>query len=1295
MVDRTASIFDFGGFYSYPLSLFLLMAEALGTVANIIQLVDTALKAREYLKDFRDAPKEQQKLLVEMEGLMPLLAELLKRLVENPSSETFQQMTAPLTIFETTMKEFTKKLGPRDEMSKFTRKITWALWSKKEAGGYLEELERIKALINIWLTMGIWNLSLKQMSNQADILLSVKDAAQQQREHISAEKRQAIFDWISPLEFLQRQVDVFSTLQPGTGEWLLADAQFQDWESGSGKTLWCPGMPGAGKTVLASLVFNHLEVQARKDGIGLACIYLNHKETQTQTLVNLLGALWKQLMLGKSIPLAVDTLYDYHYERKTRPHLDEFRKALNLAITQYPKVYFILDALDEYPEDIRHPFIQYLATLGPKVNIMMTSRPHIGLDSIIPEFQILEIRATDDDIYRYLSTQIEQSPRLSRHIKARPDLQEDIQSKIVANCKGMFLLAKLHIESLASKNTIKAVREALQHLPTDLQQTYDEAIGRIKRQREEDRELGLLALTWVANAKRPLSVSELQEALAIEEDSTFLDVDNLLDISMILSVCAGLIIVDETLSVVRLIHYTAQGYLDNIQSDQFPLAQTKIVFTCLTYLSLKEFENLPQSEDEEMDLISNHPFLEYAQYCLLHAKGQPELELQNKIIFFLTVEARRWKDSHIWRWGVAPWDYDAGFGEETDYFGSLWIAATCNLETIASDLLNQAKIATEAKDQALYAASYRGHGQTVQLLTDNGADVNAQGGYFGNALQAASSSGNELVVQLLIDKGADVNTQGGHYGNALQAASLNEHQLVVQLLLDNDADVNVQGGYFGNALQAASLNEHQLVVQLLLDNEADVNVQGGYFGNALQAASFNGHEIMVQLLIDKGADVNAQGGHYGNALQAASYRGHERVVQLLLDKGADVNAQGGYLGNALQAASFHGHEIIVQLLINKGADVNVQGGYFGNALQAASVDGHELVVQLLIDKGADVNAQGGENGNALQAASCRGHELVVQLLIDKGADVNVQGGHFFGNALQAASINGHELVVQLLINKGADVNAQGGYSGNALQAALLNCHELVVQLLIDKGADVNAHSGHYGNALQAASFQGQEQVVQFLIDKGADVNAQGGRSGNALQAASFNGHELVVQLLINNGADVNSKGENYGNALQAASSSGNEQVVQLLVNKGADVNAQGGYLGNALQAASFLGHEIIVQLLINKGADVNAQGGDFGNALQAASFNGHELVVQLLIDKGADVNVQGGYFGNALQAASVEGHELVVQLLIDKGADVNTQGGHYGNALQAASLSGNKLVAQLLINKGADNSLLPGIELVN
>ncbi len=67
----------------------------------------------------------------------------------------------------------------------------------------------------------------------------------------------------------------------------------------------------------------------------------------------------------------------------------------------------------------------------------------------------------------------------------------------------------------------------------------------------------------------------------------------------------------------------------------------------------------------------------------------------------------------------------------------------------------------------------------VQLLIEKGADVNAEGGEYGNALQAASEEGNENIVQLLIERGADVNAQGGYYGNALQAASMRRKENTV------------------------------------------------------------------------------------------------------------------------------------------------------------------------------------------------------------------------------------------------------------------------------------------------------------------------------------------------------------------------------------------------------------------------------------------------------------------------------------------------------------------------------------
>jgi ankyrin repeat protein len=52
--------------------------------------------------------------------------------------------------------------------------------------------------------------------------------------------------------------------------------------------------------------------------------------------------------------------------------------------------------------------------------------------------------------------------------------------------------------------------------------------------------------------------------------------------------------------------------------------------------------------------------------------------------------------------------------------------------------------------------------------------------------------GHDSVVTLLLEKGADVNAQGGHYGNALQAASHHGYSAIVHSLLEKGADSHLQ-----------------------------------------------------------------------------------------------------------------------------------------------------------------------------------------------------------------------------------------------------------------------------------------------------------------------------------------------------------------------------------------------------------------------------------------------------------------------------------------------------------------------
>ncbi|KAJ6528219.1 hypothetical protein DFH09DRAFT_935342, partial [Mycena vulgaris] len=246
-----------------------------------------------------------------------------------------------------------------------------------------------------------------------------------------------IINWLSPINFFPQQADVARSRKSGTGDWLLAHHHFQQWEAGSGGTLWCRGIPGAGKTVLASMVVEYLCAQYQNRDIGVACIYLNHKETHSQTPSNLLAGLWRQLVFGKSISSLVQQMYQRHSEKQTRPSLDDIHQVLRSAVNDWAKVYIVVDALDEYPEDERFILLQRLISMGPTVGLLLTSRPHISLAPPIPCLEAVEIRANEDDVRRYLMEQINVSQRLSKHVEAQPGLQQEIMSSIMAAVDGM------------------------------------------------------------------------------------------------------------------------------------------------------------------------------------------------------------------------------------------------------------------------------------------------------------------------------------------------------------------------------------------------------------------------------------------------------------------------------------------------------------------------------------------------------------------------------------------------------------------------------------------------------------------------------------------------------------------------------------------------------------------------------------------------------------------------------------------------------------------------------------------
>jgi hypothetical protein len=106
------------------------------------------------------------------------------------------------------------------------------------------------------------------------------------------------------------------------------------------------------------------------------------------------------------------------------------------------------------------------------------------------------------------------------------------------NVQFRFLLAQLHFDSLTDKISPKAIKCALNRLPKGsdaLDVAYDEAMERIVNQKSGFRELAEQFLSWITYAQRPLTVRELQHALAVEPGEPELDEDNISEIEELVS----------------------------------------------------------------------------------------------------------------------------------------------------------------------------------------------------------------------------------------------------------------------------------------------------------------------------------------------------------------------------------------------------------------------------------------------------------------------------------------------------------------------------------------------------------------------------------------------------------------------------------------------------------------------------------------------------------------------------------------------------------------------------------------
>lgn len=261
------------------------------------------------------------------------------------------------------------------------------------------------------------------------------DVVRQDQDRARHEK---LMGWISPTEFPTQQSDYIARRQEGTGQWFLDAPEFTKWLHEPRETLFCPGIPGAGKTMMSAIVVNHLLTKVRSDAVGVAYVYCNYKSVE-QNAIGLLAAILRQLVQDRpSIAEPVEHLYKQHADRRTKPSFEEIFGALRAVLVTYSNTYIVVDALDECldQDGSRRQLLAKLRDLQGRADLRLFATSRF-IPDIVDEFRAalkLEVRASDEDVRRFVAGQIY---RLPNCIKRDDTLQDIVQEKIVQAVDGM------------------------------------------------------------------------------------------------------------------------------------------------------------------------------------------------------------------------------------------------------------------------------------------------------------------------------------------------------------------------------------------------------------------------------------------------------------------------------------------------------------------------------------------------------------------------------------------------------------------------------------------------------------------------------------------------------------------------------------------------------------------------------------------------------------------------------------------------------------------------------------------
>lgn len=672
------------------------------------------------------------------------------------------------------------------------------------------------------------------------------------------------------------------------------------------------------------------------------------------------------------------------------------------------------------------------------------------------------------------------------------------------------------MDALADCLTISDIERALGSLPQGINDTYEQAMNRIAKLSVNRRRAVMRLLQWVSYSKRPLTIAELEHAIAITRGARELQADHIISAKVLTSLSAGIVIVDES-ERVRLTHKTAEDYFISRRTTLFPNGDVEITESCLAYLQLATFEAGPCTGTSGAPFetrLQEHPFYGYASlFWAEHAQNCDRQIISPQALLFL-------RKADLLEASVqALWYVDTESDDSWDVSGGI---------------------------DALHLASYFGLDYVVTQLLDEGANPNARDSLGTTPLIYACARGHAEIAELLLNAGALAHLID-HRGSTalLGCVKHRRYELTRQILQEKDVAINALYSAFNNytALMLATWNSDPKTVQMLMQRpDVDVNLSLPDSGtNCLLLATCDDETACVkELLQHPNIDVNHQDGSQYTATHYAALYGYVDTLSLILDAGADTELKDDQGGRALQRAIDYGQFDAVKVLLEHDADYTFKDMLDRTILHAAAINGQVLVLRYLLEtcKDLDVDSQGSQGETPLHDAAGHGYIATTKVLLKFGARSDIRNNAGF-TPVRLAQEEGWTDVLEVLrkareqeskseqkpemghvhkadtFEKPAEISLATAVEFESSKALQAKITQATVEELNKSTKGFNM------NALHCACEASRLEVVEMLLDAGAFVDPIDSFSRTPLILSCQKGDEEIVRVLVRHGANVN------------------------------------------------------------------------------------------------------------------------------------------------------------------------------